>query len=130
MFHSQWKHSNDRPNFIHRPSYDGQPSTFPERSIHSSDVFPITGHLCNDLPIRSTPHERESLPSPELDIVVDMVISWIGLLDLDIHTVIEVVDMYSFQSIFLPSRKDLLEAMDEVCPLTCIPSIGLSSWKP
>jgi hypothetical protein len=30
--------------------------------------------------------------------------------------------MYSFQSDFLPSSEDLLEAMIDVCPLTCIPS--------
>jgi hypothetical protein len=81
-------------------------------------------------PMRSTPNERESLPSPDLDPVVDMVISSIGLLESDLPTLIEVVDMYSFQSVFLPSSEDLLEAMADVCPLTCIPSITLSSWKP
>jgi hypothetical protein len=30
MFPSQQKHSNDQPNFIHRLSSDGQPSTFPK----------------------------------------------------------------------------------------------------
>jgi hypothetical protein len=81
-------------------------------------------------PMHSTPHERESLPSPDLDPVVDMVISSIGLLEPDLPTLIEVVDMYSFQSVFLPSSEDLLEAMADVCPLTCIPSRALSSWKP
>jgi hypothetical protein len=38
--------------------------------------------------------------------------------------------MYSFQSASLPSSEDLLEAMIDVCPLTCIPSRELSSWKP
>jgi hypothetical protein len=66
----------------------------------------------------------------DLDLVVDMVISSIGLLEQDLPTLIEVVDMYSFQSDFLPSSEDLLEAMIDVCPLTCIPSRVLSSWKP
>jgi hypothetical protein len=73
-------------------------------------------------PMRSTPHEREYLPSPDLDPIVDMVISSIGILEPDLPTLIEVVDMYSFHSVFLPSNEDLLEAMSEVCPLTCIHS--------
>jgi hypothetical protein len=81
-------------------------------------------------PMRSTLHERESLPSPDLDPVVDMVISLIGLLEPDLPTLIEVIDMYSIQSTFLPSSKDLLEAMIDICPLTCIPSKSFSSWKP
>jgi hypothetical protein len=81
-------------------------------------------------PMISTPHEREYLPSPDLDLVVDMVISSIGILETYIPTLIKVVDMYSFQSIFLPYSKDLMEAMVDVCPLTCIPSKALSSWKP
>jgi hypothetical protein len=81
-------------------------------------------------PMRSTLHERESLPSLDLDQVVEMVISLIRILDPYLPTLMEVVDMYSFQSVFLPSREDLLEAMADVCPLTCIPSRDLSSWKP
>jgi hypothetical protein len=73
-------------------------------------------------PMTSTPDD--------LDPVVDMVISSIGLLEPDLPTLIEVVDMYSFQSASLPSSEDLLEAMIDVCPLTCIPSRALSSWKP
>jgi hypothetical protein len=38
--------------------------------------------------------------------------------------------MYSFQSVFLPSNEDLLEAVVDVCPLTCIPSRALSPWNP
>jgi hypothetical protein len=67
--------------------------------------------------------------SSDLDPVVDMVISSIGILEPDLPTLIEVVDMYSFQSDFLPSSEYLLEAMIDVCPLTCIPSKALSSWK-
>jgi hypothetical protein len=80
--------------------------------------------------MHSTLHEREYLPSPDLDTVVDMVISLIGLLELDIPILIEAIDMYSFRSVFIPSSEDILEAMDDVCPLTCIPSRALSSWKP
>jgi hypothetical protein len=66
----------------------------------------------------------------DLDLVVDMVISSIGILEPYLPTLIEVADMYSFQSAFLPSSEDLLEAMIDVCPSTCIPSRELSSWKP
>jgi hypothetical protein len=81
-------------------------------------------------PMHSTPHEKESLPSPDLDRVVDMVISSIDLLEPDLPTLIKVVNMYSFQSYFLPSSKDLLEAMIDIFPLTCIPSRAFSSWNP
>jgi hypothetical protein len=80
-------------------------------------------------PMHSNPHERESLPSPDLDTVVNMVISLIGLLDLDLPILIEVVDMFSFQSVFLPYNEDLLEAMIDICTFTCIPSRELSFWK-
>jgi hypothetical protein len=81
-------------------------------------------------PMHSTLNEKESLPSSDLDLVVDMVISSIGILEPDLPTPIMPLDMYSFQSVVLPSSEDLLEAMIEVCPLTCIPSRVLSSWKP
>jgi hypothetical protein len=60
-------------------------------------------------PMTSTPDD--------LDPVVDMVISSIGLLEPDLPTLIEVVDMYSFQSASLPSSEDLLEAMIDVLSL-------------
>jgi hypothetical protein len=66
----------------------------------------------------------------ELDLVVDMVISSVGLLEHDLLTPDETLDMCSFQSILLPSSEDLLEAMTEFCPLTWCPSRALSSWKP
>jgi hypothetical protein len=85
-------------------------------------------------PMPSTTDEDEPLTVRsafcDLDLVVDMVVSSIGLLEPDIPTLIEVVDMYSFQSDSLPSSEDLLESMIDVCPLTCIPSRELSSWKP
>jgi hypothetical protein len=66
----------------------------------------------------------------DLDLVVDMVTSSVGLLELDLLTPIATLDMCSFQSVFLPSNEDLLEAMTEFCPLTWCPSRALSSWKP
>ena len=73
-------------------------------------------------PMTSTPDD--------LDPVVDMVISLVGLLEPDLLTHVATLDMYSFQSDFLPSSEDLLEAMTEFCPLTWCPSKALSSWKP
>jgi hypothetical protein len=67
--------------------------------------------------------------SYQLDPVVDMVISSIGILDHDLLTPIAALDMYFIQSVFFPFNKDLLEAMIEVCPLTCIPYRALSSWN-
>jgi hypothetical protein len=68
--------------------------------------------------------------SDDLDLVVDMVISSVGLLEYDLLTPITTLDMCSFQSDHLPSDEDLLEAMTESCPLTWYPSRALSSWKP
>jgi hypothetical protein len=65
----------------------------------------------------------------DLDLVVDMVISSIGFLELDLPTPIATLDMYSFQSV-VPSKEYLLESMIEVCTWMCIPSRALSSWKP
>jgi hypothetical protein len=66
----------------------------------------------------------------DLDLVVDMVISSIGLLELDLFTPVATLDMGSFQSAFLPSSEDLLEAMIKFCPLTWCHSRALSSWNP
>jgi hypothetical protein len=71
-----------------------------------------------------------SLVSYDLDPVVDMVISSIGILEPHLLTPIAALDMCSFQSMFLPSSEDLLEAMTELCPLTWCHSRALSSWKP
>jgi hypothetical protein len=68
--------------------------------------------------------------SDDLDPVVDMVISSIGLLEPDLLTLVVTLDMVSFQSVFLPSNEDLLEAMTEFCPLTWCSSRALSSWNP
>jgi hypothetical protein len=68
--------------------------------------------------------------SDDLDPVVDMVISSIGILEPDLLTPIVALDTCSFQSDYLPSSEDLLESMTEFCPLTWCPSRELSSWKP
>jgi hypothetical protein len=63
----------------------------------------------------------------DLDPIVDMVISLVGILDLDLFTLDETLDMCSFQTIILPSSEDLLEAMTEFFPLMWYPSRALSS---
>ena len=61
----------------------------------------------------------------DLDPVIDMEKS-MGLFERDVPISFESLDMCSFQRIVLPSNEDLLEAMIEECPLTCISS----NWKP
>jgi hypothetical protein len=68
--------------------------------------------------------------SDDLDPVVDMVISSIGLLEPDLLTPVTTLDIVSFQSVFLPSSEYLLESMTELCPLRWCHSIALSSWNP
>jgi hypothetical protein len=68
--------------------------------------------------------------SYDLDPIADMVISLVGLLEPDLLTLTASLDMCSFQSVFLPSSEDLLEAMIEFFPLTWCLSRELSSWKP
>jgi hypothetical protein len=68
--------------------------------------------------------------SDDLDLVVDMVISSVGLFEPDLLTPVAALDMCSFPSDYLPSIEDLLEAMTEFCPLTWYPSKALFSWKP
>jgi hypothetical protein len=73
-------------------------------------------------PMPSTSDENEPLTvssiSYDLDLVVDMVISSIGYLELDLLTPVTTLDMCSFQSVFLQSSEDLLETMTEFFPLT------------
>jgi len=87
------------------------------------ELFPTPSVVDKDEPL------TVSLVSYYLDMVVDMVISLIGILEPDISALIEVVDMFSLQSIFIPSSKDILENMIDIFPLTCIPSRASSSWK-
>jgi hypothetical protein len=65
--------------------------------------------------------------SDDLDSVVDMVISSIGLLEPDLLNPVTTLDMVSFQSVFLPFSEDLLETMTEFCPLTWCHSGAVSS---
>jgi hypothetical protein len=67
--------------------------------------------------------------SDDLDLIVDMVISSVGLLEPDLLTPIVTLNMCTFSSDSLPSSEDLLEAMTDICPLTWYPSRALSSWK-
>jgi hypothetical protein len=71
-----------------------------------------------------------TLTSDDLDPVVDMVISSIGLFEPDLLTLFATLDMVSFQSVFLPSSEDPLESMTEFCPLPWCYSGALSSWNP
>jgi hypothetical protein len=68
--------------------------------------------------------------SDDLDPVVDMVISLVGLLEPDLLTPIAALDICPFSSDYLPSSEDLLEAMTTFYPLTWYPSRELSSWNP
>jgi hypothetical protein len=85
-------------------------------------------------PMPSVVDEYEPLSlrsvSYDLDPVVDMVISSIGSLEIDLLTPVATLNMVSFQSVVLPSSEDLLESMTEFFPLTWCPSRAFSSWKP
>jgi hypothetical protein len=104
-------------------------------SSYMQIVFPLTQVnyvVLSPMPLVADEDEPliVSLVSYELDHVVDMVISSIGILEPDLLTPIAYLDMCSFQSVFLPSTEDLLEAMTELCPLTWCPSKEFSSWNP
>ena len=57
----------------------------------------------------------------DLGPVIDMENS-MGLFERDVLIPFESLDMCSFQRTIIPSDEDLLEAMIEVCPLTCVSS--------
>jgi hypothetical protein len=86
-------------------------TVFPPSHVNYVALFPMTS------------------TSNDLDPVVDMVISSVGLLEPDLPTPITTLNMCSFQSDFLPSGEYLLESMTEFCPLTWYPSRALSSQK-
>jgi hypothetical protein len=102
---------------------------------HQSSFLPSREEIWGDIHSIS-PSDVDFLSSPmpstsnDLDLVVDMVISLIGILDPDLLTPDATLDMCSFQSDFLPSSEYLLEAMIDFCPLTWCPSSALFSWKP
>jgi len=101
-----------------------QSSFLPPREEIQVDIHSISPLAVNfpSSPMLST--------SDDLDLIVDMVISSMGLLEPDLLTPVATLNMCSFQSDFLPSSEDLLEAMTEFFPLTWCPSRALSSWKP
>jgi hypothetical protein len=115
--------------------HDGRIVTIDQLSFIGPDwVTSLSGSYMQT--VSPPPHVNYVVLSPmtstsdDLDPVVDMVISSVGLLDLDLLTPIANLDMCSFQSDSLPSDEDLLEAMTESYPLTWYPSRALSSQKP
>jgi hypothetical protein len=102
---------------------------------HQSSFLPPCEEMCADISsISPTSVDFSSSPmlstSNDLHLVVDMVISSIRLLELDLLTPIVTLDMCFFSSDYLPSSEDLLEAMTMFHILTWYPSKALSSWKP
>jgi hypothetical protein len=115
--------------------HDGRIVTIDQLSCIGPDwVTSLSGSYMQT--VSPSPHVNYVALSPmtstsdDLDPVVDMVISSVGLLEPDLLTPVTTLDMCSFQSDSLPSDEDLLEAMSEFCPLTWYPSRALSSWKP
>jgi hypothetical protein len=115
--------------------HDGRIVTIDQLSFIGPDwVTSLSGSYMQT--ISPSPHVNYVALSPmtsnsdDLDSVIDMVISSVGLLELDLLTPVMTLDMCSFQSDHLPSDEDILEAMTEFCPLTWYPSRALSSWKP
>jgi hypothetical protein len=115
--------------------HDGRIVTIDQLSFISPDwVTSLSGSYRQK--VLPPPHVNYVALSPmtstsdDLDLVVDMVISLVGLLELDILSPVTTLDMFSFQNDSLPSDKDLLESMTDFCPLTWYPSRALSSWKP
>jgi hypothetical protein len=104
-------------------------------NYHRSSFLPPHKEIRADIQSIS-PHSDDFLSSPmpstsdDLDPVVDMVISAIGLLEPDLLTPIATLDMCSFPSYYIPSNEELLEAMTKFCPLTWYPSRALFSWNP
>jgi hypothetical protein len=102
---------------------------------HISSFLPPCEEIREDIHSVSPPGvDFSSSPTistfDDLDPVVNMVISSVGLLEPDLLTPIATLAMCPFSSDYLPSSEDLLEAMTMFYPLTWYPSIALSSWKP
>jgi hypothetical protein len=115
--------------------HDGRIVTIDQLSFICPDwVTSLSGSYMQT--ISPSPHVNYVALSPmtstsdNLDSVIDMVISSVGLLELDLLTPVTTLNMCSFQSDHLPSDEDILEAMTEFFPLTWYPSRALSSWKP
>jgi hypothetical protein len=114
--------------------HDGRIVTIDQLSFMGPDwVTSLSGSYMHI--VSPPPHVNYVALSPmtstsgDLDPVVDMVISSVGLLEPDLLPPIATLDMCSSLSDHLKSDKDLLEAMTEFCPLTWYPSRALSSWK-
>jgi hypothetical protein len=107
-----------RDNNFHRSSF-----LLPRKEIQADIPYisPPSVHFSSS-PMLST--------SVDLDLVVAMVISSVGLLEPDLLPSIATLNMCSFLSDYLPSSEDLLEAMTTFYPLPWHPSRALSSWKP
>jgi hypothetical protein len=103
-------------------SYMQKVSPLPQVNYVVLSPMPSVADADKPLTVNSLPYD--------LDLVVDMVISLVGILEPDLFTPIVALGMCSFQRVFLPSSEDLLGAMTEFCPLTwCLPG-AFSSWKP
>jgi hypothetical protein len=110
--------------------FPGLPKVIEAWSTHPRQPMSSTSEKHVDDPSSTSQDNVGKKISYDLDPTVDMVISLVGLLELDLLTPIAALDMCSFQSVFLLSSEDLLEAMTDFCPLTWCPSRTLSSWKP
>jgi hypothetical protein len=115
--------------------HDGRMVTIDQLSFISPDwITSLNGSYMKK--VSPLPHVNYVVLSPitstsdDLDPIVDMVISSMGLLEPDLFTPIATLDMVSFQSVFLPSSEDFLEAMTKFCPLTWCHSREFSSWNP
>jgi hypothetical protein len=102
---------------------------------HRSSFLPHREEIWEDIHSISPPDVDFPLsPMPstsnDLDPVVDMAISSVGILEPNILTPIVTFDMCFFQSDFLPSSEDLLESITKFCPLTWCSSKMLFFWKP
>jgi hypothetical protein len=120
-------------------SHDGRMVTIDQLSFVGPDLIinPMTFlngsymQLVSPLPeINYVALSPMNSTSNDLDPIVDMVITSVGLLEPDPLTPDEALYMCSFQRIVLPSSEDLLESMTKFCPLTWFPFRALSSWKP
>jgi hypothetical protein len=115
--------------------HDGRIVTIDQLSCIGPDwVTSLSGSYMQT--VSPSPHVNYVALSPmtstshDLDLVVDMVISSVGLLEPDLLTPVTTLDLCPSSSNYLPSNEDLLEAMTEFCPLIWYPSRELSSWKP
>jgi hypothetical protein len=106
-----------------------------DNNRHRSSFLPPREEIRADIPSISPPGvDFSSSPmistSDDLDPVVDMVISSVGILEPNLFPPLTTLNMCPFSNDHLPSSEDLLEAMTMFYPSTWYPSRALSSWKP